>query len=127
MESRQGTPVGRFPEELPQPRVSRGSSAPARPHRHARRLRGACAATAHHTPDRLSGDAFRPGTRLTLPDGGMLLWLQLPEARAADALFSAPRWSGVASRSRRVLMFLQRTPLPTAAIRLGCGRAPDAR
>jgi DNA-binding transcriptional MocR family regulator len=38
---------------------------------------------------------FPAGTRLTLPEGGMLLWLQLPEGVAADTVFEQALAQGI--------------------------------
>ena len=54
--------------------------------RHLRRLNEALRQHRDAYADRIATH-FPPGTRVTLPEGGMLLWLQLPDGASGDALF----------------------------------------
>jgi hypothetical protein len=62
--------------------------------RHVRRLREALRSHRDAYAD-LVATHFPVGTRLTLPDGGMLLWVQLPEGASGDTLFAAALDRGI--------------------------------
>ncbi len=111
----------RFPEELPQATVAEFLASPAY-ERHLRRLRAALRSHREAYAD-LVATHFPAGTRLTLPDGGMLLWLQLPEGASGDALFTAGLAQGI--KIAPGSMFSSGRHFD-GCVRLGCGRAPDA-
>jgi DNA-binding transcriptional MocR family regulator len=56
--------------------------------RHMRRLRAAIAARVGAMRD-LVAESFPPGTRVSRPAGGILVWAELPEGMDADLLFEA--------------------------------------
>ncbi len=111
----------RFPEELPQAAAAEFLSSPAYG-RHVRRLRDALRRHRDAYAD-LVATHFPAGTRLTLPDGGLLLWLQLPEGASGDALFSAALERGIKIAPGSMFSSGRRFD---HCVRLGCGRSPDA-
>lgn len=111
----------RFPEELAQATVAEFLASPAY-ERHVRRLRDALRAHRDAYADRVATH-FPAGTRVTLPDGGMLLWLQLPEGASGDALFAAALERGIKIAPGSMFSSSRRFE---GYVRLGCGRAPDA-
>ena len=111
----------RFPEELPQAAVAEFLSSPAYD-RHVRRLRDALRRHRDAYADLVAAH-FPAGTRLTLPDGGMLLWLQLPEGASGDALFGAALERGIKVAPGSMFSSGRRFD---HCVRLGCGRSPDA-
>jgi len=75
----------RFSEALTQAMVAEFLASPAYA-RHLRRLRQALHAAREHAAERVATH-FPAGTRLSVPSGGTLLWLQLPDEMSGDALF----------------------------------------
>lgn len=83
----------RYGEELPQLVAAEfigGSGWP----RHLRRLRAALQVQRRAMAEAVAAH-FPEGTRCSLPEGGMLLWVQLPEAVDAEALFDAALAEGI--------------------------------
>lgn len=111
----------RFPEELPQAAVAEFLASPAYD-RHVRRLREALR---HHRAAYadLVATHFPAGTRLTPPEGGMLLWLQLPDGVNGDALFADALNHGIKIAPGSMFSSGRRYD---GCVRLSCGRAPDA-
>ncbi|HTD02895.1 PLP-dependent aminotransferase family protein [Undibacterium sp.] len=56
--------------------------------RHLRRLRGALKTQRERTAEAIAA-YFPPGTRLTIPDGGVSLWVELPQQLSSQAVFDA--------------------------------------
>lgn len=111
----------RFPEELAQSVVAEFIASPAH-ERHLRRLRDALRRHRDAYAD-LVATHFPAGTRITLPDGGLLLWLQLPEGASGDALFAAGLERGIKIAPGSMFSAGRRYD---GYVRLGIGRAPDA-
>jgi DNA-binding transcriptional MocR family regulator len=83
----------RYGEELPQLVAAdflAGSGWP----RHLRRLREALQRQRHQMAEAVAVH-FPAGTRCNLPEGGMLLWIQLPGGLAAERLFDAALAQGI--------------------------------
>lgn len=83
----------RYGEELPQLVAAdfiAGSGWP----RHLRRLRAALQAQRRQMAEAVAAH-FPPGTRCSLPEGGMLLWVQLPPPVDGEALFDAALAEGI--------------------------------
>lgn len=83
----------RYSEELPQ-QVAAGFVGSGAFERHLWRLRVAL----KHQRERMAeavAEHFPAGTRLTVPSGGMLLWIELPEGRSSEALFEAALAEGI--------------------------------
>lgn len=110
----------RFPEELPQAAVAEFLASPAYD-RHVRRLREALRRHREAYAD-LVATHFPVGTRVTPPNGGLLLWLQLPEGASGDALFATALEQGI--KIAPGSMFSSGRDFD-GYVRLGCGRAPD--
>ena len=83
----------RFAEELPQRAAADFLASPAF-ERHLKRLQHSLAQQREQMADAVAAH-FPAGTRLSLPEGGMLLWLQLPDAVPADALFHRALAEGI--------------------------------
>jgi len=106
----------RYTDELPQRVAADFLDSPAYD-RHLQRLR----ATLQQQRERMAeavATHFPDGTRLSVPNGGFLLWIELPEGAAADRVFETALARGIRispgsmfSNSRRFDGFL----------RLGCG------
>jgi len=64
---------------------------------------------------------FPAGTRLTVPDGGMLLWLQRPEGAGGDRLFAQALGRGIKIAPGSMFSAGRRFD---GSIRLGCGLRP---
>jgi DNA-binding transcriptional MocR family regulator len=111
----------RFPEELTQSVAAEFIASPAY-ERHLRRLRDALRRHRDAYAD-LVATHFPTGTRTTLPDGGLLLWLQLPEGASGDALFAAGLERGIKIAPGSMFSAGRRYD---GCVRLGIGRAPDA-
>jgi DNA-binding transcriptional MocR family regulator len=108
----------RFPEELSQATVAEFIASPAYD-RHVRRLRSALRAARERMAEAVATH-FPSGTRLSVPPGGMLLWVELPAGVSGDAVFDAALERGIKtspgsmfSNGRRFDGFL----------RLSCGAA----
>ncbi|MES2073702.1 MAG: PLP-dependent aminotransferase family protein [Pseudomonadota bacterium] len=56
--------------------------------RHLRRLRGALKSQRERTAEAIAA-YFPSGTRLTIPDGGVSLWVELPQQLSSQAVFDA--------------------------------------
>jgi DNA-binding transcriptional MocR family regulator len=110
----------RFPEELPQATVAEFLDSPAYD-RHLRRLNEALRQHRDAYADRIATH-FPPGTRVTLPEGGMLLWLQLPDGASGDALFDAALARGIKIAPGSMFSTGRRYD---GCVRLSCGRAMD--
>lgn len=111
----------RFPEELTQSVAAEFIASPAH-ERHLRRLRDALRSHRDAYAD-LVATHFPAGTRITLPEGGLLLWLQLPEGASGDALFAAGLERGIKIAPGSMFSASRRYD---GYVRLGIGRAPDA-
>ncbi len=91
--------------------------------RHLRRIRAACAESVRHFSAVVEA-SFPAGTRVSRPDGGYILWLQLPDGTDSLAIHRRARNEGI--------HFLP-GPLFSAneqyrnCLRLSCGHAWDAR
>jgi DNA-binding transcriptional MocR family regulator len=83
----------RFAEELPQRAAADVLASPAY-ERHLKLLQHKLSLQRRQMADAVACH-FPPGTRLSLPDGGMLLWLQLPDGVPADALFQQALAEGI--------------------------------
>ncbi|WP_148716999.1 aminotransferase-like domain-containing protein [Chitinolyticbacter meiyuanensis] len=104
-------------EALPQLAVADFMASPAF-ERHLRRLR----ATLRNQRERLAeaiARQFRAGTCLTVPDGGLGLWIALPEGGDGEALFDAALRAGI--RIAPGVMFSNSQRF-TGHIRLSCGQ-----
>lgn len=110
----------RFPEELPQSAAAEFIASPAY-ERHLRRLRLSLRSAREDYAD-LIASHFPTGTRLTVPEGGMLLWLQLPEGTSGDRLFAEALGRGIKIAPGSMFSAGRRFD---GCIRLGCGRAVD--
>ncbi|AOB35437.1 2-aminoadipate aminotransferase [Bordetella holmesii] len=62
--------------------------------RHLVRLRGQLTRQRQHAADTIARE-FPPGTRLNLPPGGMLLWVELPQGVCGTAVFEAALQAGI--------------------------------
>jgi DNA-binding transcriptional MocR family regulator len=111
----------RFPEELSQMVAAEFIASPAY-ERHVRRLRQALRAHREAYADAVAAH-FPAGTRLTLPEGGLLLWLELPAGTNGDALFAAALARGIKIAPGSMFSSGRRYD---GFVRLGCGRAADA-
>ncbi|GAP36786.1 aminotransferase-like domain-containing protein [Piscinibacter sakaiensis] len=112
--------LSRFPEELGQAAAAEFVASPAY-ERHLRRLRDTLRSHREAYADQVAAH-FPAGTRLTLPDGGLLLWLQLPDGASGDALFTRALAHGIQIAPGSMFSTGRRYD---HCIRLGCGRAPD--
>jgi DNA-binding transcriptional MocR family regulator len=83
----------RFGETLPQSVVAEFLASPAH-ERHLRLFRQTLRRQREQMAECVAA-CFPAGTRLTLPEGGMLLWLQLPEGVAADTVFEQALAQGI--------------------------------
>lgn len=110
----------RFPEELPQSVVAEYVDSPAYD-RHRRRLAEQLRVHRDAYADLVAAH-FPPGTRVTLPDGGLLLWLQLPDGASGDALFAAALERGIKIAPGSMFSTGARFD---GFVRLGVGRPPD--
>lgn len=106
----------RFPEELPQAMAAEFIASPAHD-RHVRRLRQAMRVAREGFAEQIATH-FPAGTRLTVPDGGLLLWLQLPEGASGDHLFTRALERGI--KISPGSMF-SNAPRYTGFVRLACG------
>lgn len=110
----------RFPEELPQATVAEFLDSTAYD-RHLRRLNEALRQHRDAYADRIATH-FPPGTRVTLPEGGMLLWLQLPDGASGDTLFGAALDQSIKIAPGSMFSTGRRYD---GCVRLSCGRAMD--
>lgn len=83
----------RASEELPQ-RVAAAFLASPEFDRHVQRLRGHLQRQRENTAEQVAA-CFPPGTRLTVPEAGMLLWIELPGQLASERLFEAALAEGI--------------------------------
>ncbi len=83
----------RYGEELPQVAVGEFVASPAF-ERHLHRLRAALNQQREQMAEAVA-DAFPAGTRLSMPDGGMLLWVELPPPVTAIEVFDAALAQGI--------------------------------
>jgi DNA-binding transcriptional MocR family regulator len=83
----------RYSEELPQQVTAEfvGSGAFDR---HLQRLRAALKRQRERMAEAVA-EHFPAGTRLTVPPGGMLLWIELPDGRSSERLFDAALAEGI--------------------------------
>lgn len=83
----------RYSEELPQQVAAEfvGSGAFER---HLQRLRAALKRQRERLAEAVA-EHFPAGTRLTVPPGGMLLWIELPDGRSSERLFDAALAEGI--------------------------------
>lgn len=83
----------RYSEELPQLVAAEfvGSGAFER---HLQRLRGVLKRQRERLAEAVA-EHFPAGTRLTVPAGGMLLWIELPNGRSSERLFDAALAEGI--------------------------------
>ena len=79
-------------------------------------------AVPHEDHADLIASHFAAGTRLTVPDGGVLLWVQLPEGASGDRLFAEALGCGIKISPGSVFTAGRRFG---GCIRLGCGRSVD--
>jgi hypothetical protein len=82
-----------LPEELPQSVAAEFLASPAY-ERHLRRLRQSLRSAREDYAD-LIDSHFPTVTRLIVPEGSMLLWLQLPEGASGDRLFAQALGRGI--------------------------------
>lgn len=111
----------RFAEDLGQAAAAEFVASPAY-ERHLRRLREALRTHRNAYTD-LVATHFPVGTRVTPPEGGLLLWLQMPEGGNGDALFAAALAQGIKIGPGSMFSTGRRFD---GYIRLSCGQAPDA-
>jgi len=109
----------RFAEALPQLAAADFIGSPAF-ERHLRQLRSRLRQQREDMADAVA-QAFPAGTRLTLPSGGMLLWLQLPEAVHGDRVFEAALAQGIKLAPGSMFSASHRFD---HCLRLSCAQAP---
>jgi DNA-binding transcriptional MocR family regulator len=107
----------RFVEELPQQAVAEFVDS-AGFDRHLHRLRQALRQQREQMAECIAR-YFPAGSRLTVPEGGMLLWVQLPEGVSADALFGQALNAGIKLSPGTMFTNSRRGD---GFIRLSCGR-----
>lgn len=107
----------RFPEDLPQLALAEVVASPAYD-RHLRRLRAALKTERERMADAIAAH-FPAGTRLTVADAGMLLWLQLPTGVSGDRLFDDALAAGI--KLSPGSMF-STGPRYAGCVRLSCGQ-----
>ena len=83
----------RYGEELPQLVAADFLAGPGWP-RHLGRLRQALRRQRQQMAEAVAAH-FPSGTRLSLPEGGMLLWVELPGAVSSESLFDAALAQGI--------------------------------
>lgn len=108
----------RYAEELSQTTVAEFIASSAWP-RHLRQLRQVL----NHQRERLAEGVaahFPQGTRASLPEGGLLLWVQLPEGVSSFAIFEAALQQGIKIAPGRMFSNGARYD---HCIRLSCGLA----
>ncbi|MFT3800906.1 MAG: PLP-dependent aminotransferase family protein [Burkholderiaceae bacterium] len=108
----------RFSEELAQVAAAQFMLSPGWP-RHLHRLRERLARQRLAMADAVSAH-FPAGTRLSLPDGGLLLWLQLPPPIDGHALFERALEHGIKLLPGAMFSNAARFD---AFVRLSCGQA----
>lgn len=108
-------------EVLPQIAVAEFMSSGAY-ERHLRRLRTCLRNQREQVSDAIA-TYFPAGTRLTVPNGGLALWVEMPEKRSSEALFHAALQEGI--RIAPGLMFSNSNRY-NHYVRLSCG-APYSR
>ncbi len=91
--------------------------------RHLRRLREKLRAQREASADAI-GRYFPAGTRLSLPPGGLLLWVELPDGKSSDALFEAALPHGIRIAPGSIFSNSERF---RSFIRLSCPRPFDER
>lgn len=111
----------RFPEEVGQVTVARYMASAAFD-RHVMRMQQTLRRRRQWMADAVDRH-FPHGTRLHLPQGGLLLWVQLPLGLDADALFEQALQHGIQIAPGSMFSNARRFD---HCFRLSCGQAPDA-
>ena len=110
----------RYGEELPQIVVAE-LLAGAGYTRHLARLRQALRRQRQQMAEAVAAH-FPEGTRLSLPEGGLLLWVQMPESVSGDAVFEAALRQGIKLAPGSLF---SNGPRYRNCLRLSCGQPHD--
>lgn len=108
----------RYGEELPQRTIAEFMAGPGMA-RHLNRMRQRLRQQREQMAEAVA-EFFPEGTRLCLPEGGMLLWVHLPEGGSGDALFDAALERGIKIAPGSLFANSRRFD---HCIRLSCGLA----